>query len=519
MRTSVEPYTSVAQGHAARRHLIWDYLRTRRSLAEGLFLSLFFASVIAFGHAYLFDIRLNSRMVLQPWLLWNGFVQYQHIADEHAPLLPQLLAWLLPVFHGDALLTARVVHALLIGSTVFGGVLWARRVSSRWAAIATGAFFLAWSTLAYWAMWYDLALAPVYLVLFFLMSQDVQGRPAMRLGLAGLVTGLAILIKQQALVLVIILPIWLIWQYRLRRVSPRQGISLSSSYFLGLAIPVVAYLGYYYRLAGTFQDLLYWSLSFNLTGDYRSLGQLAPTADQIRQVLPAFLMVVPFVAGLVSPQHLQGNTVPPQSQRIWLMIFLILAILMLYPRYSTMHWAVALSFIALISGIACADLVRQRKDRSPWPSTWGVYLAVVLLWTLSAVFTYSQRLSHPRLQNLIEFSPLVDLADQLKSRNLPDEGIVLFPDDEGVSNLYYLLQRQPPKFWMMNYPWFINPYTIARWVQAMETERPQTLIFFPGRGEYEQYAPEMIEYIQSRYQAIETLDWGGQVVQIMTRFR
>lgn len=519
MRTSVDPHMPPAQYHATHTPSARVSLRIKQGLTEGLFLGLFFASVITVGHAYLFDIRMNSRMVLQPWLLWNGFVQYQHIADEHAPLLPQLLAWLLPAFHGDALLTARVVHAFLIGSTVFGSVLWAHSVSSRWAAIATGAFFLAWSNLAYWAMWYDLALAPVYLVLFSLMSHDVQGRPTTRLGLAGFVTGLAILIKQQALVLVVILPIWLIWQYRLRRVSLRQGISLIPGYFLGLAVPVVAYLGYYYRLAGTFQDLLYWSLSFNLTGDYRSLGQLTPTADQIRQVLPAFLMVVPFVASLASPQHLQENTVPPQSQRIWLMIFLILAALILYPRYSTMHWAVALSFMALISGVACADLVRQQIDRSLWPTTWGVYLAVVLLWTLSAVFTYNLRLSQPRPQNLIEFSPLVDLADQLKSRNLPDEGIVLFPDDEGVSNLYYLLQRQPPKFWLMNYPWFINPYTIARWVQAMETERPQTLIFFPGRGEYEKYAPEMVAYVESRYRVTDILDWNGQAVQIMTRFR
>ncbi len=517
MRTSVEPHP--AQYPAAHTHVARASLRITLGLAERLFLGLFFALVITLGHAYLFDIRMNSRMVLQPWLLWNGFVQYQHIADEHAPLLPQLLAWLLPVFHGDALLTARVVHAFLIGSTVFGSVLWARSVSGRRAAIATGAFFLAWSNLAYWAMWYDLALAPVYLVLFFLISHDVQGSSTTRLGLAGLITGLAILIKQQALILVVILPIWLIWHYRLRRISLRQGILLSSGYFLGLAVPVVAYLGYYYRLAGTFQDLLYWSLSFNLTGNYRSLGHLAPTADQIRQVLPAFLMTVPFAASLVSSQGLPENATPSQGQRIWLMIFLILAALMLYPRYSTMHWAVALSFMALISGIACADLVRQQIDRSLWPTTWGIYLAVVLLWTLSAVFTYSLRLSQPRPQNLIEFNPLVKLADQLKSRNLPDEGIALFPDDEGVSNLYYLLQRQPPKFWIMNYPWFINPYTIARWVQAMETERPQTLIFFPGRGGYEQHAPEMVEYIQSRYQVIETLDWSGQVVQIMTRFR
>lgn len=495
------------------------FLRRIQRLAGGLGLGVFFASVITFGHAYLFDIRMNSRMVLQPWLLWNGFIQYQHIADEHAPLLPQWLAWLLPLFRGDALLAARATYAFLIGSTVFASVLWARSVSGPWAAIATGAFFLAWSNLAYWAMWYDLALAPLYLMLFFLLSQDGQENVLIRLGLAGLITGLAVLIKQQALVLIVALPIWLIQQSHLRRISPRRGMSVSLIYFLGLAGPIVAYLGYYYRLAGTFHELLYWSVSFNLTGDYRSLGQLAPTGEQLRQVLPAFLMTVPFVISLVNTPDAHDNVMPSRGQRMWLMLFLFLAALMLYPRYSTMHWAVALAFIALISGIACADLIRQRIDRSLWPSTWGVYLAVVLLWTLSAVSTYSLRLGQTRSQTLIEFSPLVELADQLKRRNLLDEGIVLFPDDEGVSNLYYLLQRPPPKFWMMNYPWFMNRYTIARWLQVVEAEQPQTLIFFPGRGGYEQYAPEILEYIHSRYQLIDTLDWRGQAVHIMTRLK
>jgi len=431
--------------------------------------------------------------------------------------LPQLLAWLLPLFQGDALLAARVMHAFLIGSTVLASVLWAYHVSGRWAAVAAGAFFLAWSNLAYWALWYDLALAPLYLMLFFLLSQEKQGHARKRLGLAGLITGLAVLVKQQALVLVVTIPVWLIGQYYLRKINLRTGIPLGLVYLLGLAIPIAAYLGYYYQMAGTFQDLLYWSLSFNLTGDYKALGRLAPTPDQIRQVLPAFLMALPFTLSLVSPPGLQDKAIPSHSQRIWLIGFLILAALMLYPRYSTMHWAAALAFIALISGIACADLVRQPRERSLWPHTWGVYLAVVLLWTLSGAFTYSLRFSQTRPQNLIEFSPLIDLANQLKARDLPDKGLVLFPDDEGVSNLYYLLQRQPPKFWLMNYPWFMNRYTIAHWLQVVETEQPQTLIFFPGRGDYEKYAPEIVAYIRNRYQVRETLEWNGQAVQIMIR--
>jgi len=490
----------------------------KRSLVAGLIFSLFFASIVTLGHVYLFDVRVNSRMVLQPWLLRNGFVQYQHIADEHAPLLPQLLAWLLPVFHDDALLTARVVHAFLIASVVLISELWVHRTGGLRATIATGTFFLAWSGLGYWAMWYDLALAPVYLILFLVLSQEGQANVNKRLGLAGLMTGIAVLLKQQALSLALTIPLWLVWQYRSNRITGRQVAPLTFIYLLGLTIPVAAYVGYYYRRAGTLQDLLYWSIYFNFTDAYRSLGQLAPTAGQVRQILPAFLMIVPFVASIIAVQDKEMTL--SRARRAWLIVFLVIAGLMLYPRYSTMHWAVALSFIALIAGIACADLIDQRnRGYSAWAGTWGIYLAVVLLWTTSAIFTYLPRLTQAQPQILIEFGNLVELSSQLKSRNLPDEGLVLLPDDEGMSNLYYLLQRQPPKYWIMNYPWLMNRYTVARWLQAMEEEQPQTLIYAQGRGEYEKYAPEIAEYVQSRYRIADTIEWNGNAVLIMTRYK
>jgi hypothetical protein len=40
---------------------------------------------------------------------------------------------------------------------------------------------------------------------------------------------------------------------------------------------------------------------------------------------------------------------------------LVLGIIPHYPHYSPKHWPVAFPFPALISGIACADLVRDWK--------------------------------------------------------------------------------------------------------------------------------------------------------------
>jgi hypothetical protein len=236
------------------------------------------------------------------------------------------------------------------------------------------------------------------------------------------------------------------------------------------------------------------------------------------QVLPAFLLLLPFVTETVSGQANNGRL--RQGQRLWLLVFLGLALALLYPRYSTLHWAAAVPFLAMISGIACADLVKQRSgDRPLGPGAWSIYLSFVLLWIASATLVYLPRLTGPQTQMVAEYSPLVTLADDLKRRDLPDEGLVLFPDDEGVSNLYYLLQRPPPMFWLMHYPWFVNRDTVAHWLEVVERERPQTLLYFKDRNAYEQAAPEIVEYIQTTYSVVNTIPWNGQQVLIMQRLK
>lgn len=488
-------------------------------LLQGLIISSTFACIVTLGHAVLFDLKANPRMVLHPWLLQHGFLQYANIADEHAPLLPQILAWLSPLWNGDALLTLQVVHACLILATVFGSVLWVYKHYGRWAAIATGAYFIAWSGLGgFWAMWYDLALCPLYLFIFINLvapSPTTEFKLGRRALVVGLASGLALLIKQQAILVVALFIIWLVIS---RASGPRaygQTLKVIALFLLGVSLPLITYLAYFWYQAGTLDALFYWIVEFNFTNGYSKLGLLLPTALQVQQALPAFWLLLPLGASLF--QSKQSDLYSDRKTRLGLILFIAVSAVMQYPRYSTMHWATALPFIAIGAGIVCHDLLRVGLRTSEGQIIQrSIYTALVLLWLSGLATHYLPRLSGLPPRQLIEYDQLQSLAEQLKAKNLARGNFVLFPDNESVSNLYYLLDASPPKFWLMTYPWFMNEFTLAHWLESLETEKPKNVILFEGQFDWTSNQ-EALAYIQAHYQTVDVLKWQDLPVRIMLR--
>jgi hypothetical protein len=477
--------------------------------------SLAVALWIAFAQLRLFYSLLNDRVILHPVLLQNGFVPYQDIADQKTPLLPLFLSWWLPIFNNDAVLSARTMHALFICLIVLMSMFWVHRHSGRWALLATGIFLLTWSNaFGFWAiMYYDFVLAPLYFVVFMLSVQQIERPATWKMGAMGLITGLAVLTKQYAILLLVPAVGLLLWQLVKGQTTARKFIALGLAYGIGLALPVAIYAWYYYRQAGSFQDLIQWTLIFNIAGPYRSEGVSVPPPSQVNAMLPAFLMLIPFVGSIVFPPV---DMKPARGTRLLLLAMFFLGALLIYPRYSTRHWATALPFLAVLSGIACADLLRSWQKQKA-SVLLLMYASIVLYWTTSALLAYVPALKDPQPQSFGEFTGVIELADQVRDRIPADGGLVLLPTDEGNSNLYYILGRLPPHFWIMNYPWWMNPYSNGRWLEVMEKEKPQTLLFFPGRADLATYAPEILDYVNEKYEVVDTVEWRDSPVQIMLR--
>ena len=62
------------------------------------------------------NLSLGPRVILQPWMLQNGFVPYEHIVDLHSPLMPMIIAALRQL-EADGLKLAKLVLLSLITLT------------------------------------------------------------------------------------------------------------------------------------------------------------------------------------------------------------------------------------------------------------------------------------------------------------------------------------------------------------------------------------------------------------------
>jgi hypothetical protein len=480
---------------------------------EKFVISMLFSSLITIWHALFLPIRINSRVVLQPWLLQQGFIPYVQIGDEHAPLLPHILSWISPFFNGDGLYTARVFHSGLIGLIIFSSVWFAFNQGGRWAGIACGAYFLvASNSLGFWAMWYDLVVTPVFLLAYFVTIEE-RISVSHRIFWIGFISGVGFLVKQHALLLVSLIPLLLMVHGLPWKLVVRQYVKLLLVGLVGVMLPIAGYLVYFFSLTDNGYALWYWLIEFNLAGDYSSLGAKLPTLQELRAVLPLFIMLIPFIfdsfdLGFVEKKKCEA------SKRFWLLFVMMITAVMLYPRYSTMHWATMLPFLAISSGIACGNILHFPQNRllSQNFKQWGLYFAIVgFLWigigTLNYITVYRQREN----RSLIEYDGLPELAKQITDVTSLGN-VLLFPDDEGVGNLYYLLEKEPPRFWLMNYPWFRNEYELDKWFEAVINSSPTHIIYFTSRGP--QLYPEMNSFITQNYQTIHQLDWNGQTVEI-----
>ncbi len=288
-------------------------------LAGFLGISLAVAVTISLAHLFLFPSLLNCRVILHPVLLRNGFISYQHIPDQKTPLLPLLLSWTLPMFHGDAVANARTVHALLIGAMVMLCMTWSYRWGGPWALAATGLFLLAWSnSFGLWAiMYYDFVSGLLYLIVFVLLAKQFRKPAGWSMIAVGLVSGLAILTKQHAILLLVpTIGMW-VGGLAIGRASFQRSIFHLIVYLASLSLPIAFLAWGYYRQAGSFQDLIRWTISSNL-GAYPSEGALWPTPAQVIGIVPAFLMLIPFVSSIIFPVEKMR---PGRGVRLLLLVF------------------------------------------------------------------------------------------------------------------------------------------------------------------------------------------------------
>ena len=487
----------------------------------GWFTSLVLTINQALAYYYALPLSLGPRVILQPWLMRQGYLLYEHIADEHPPLMYLLLSAVQP-FVSDSLVLAKITQISLICMITLL-TFWAGQHTGGWlVGICSAFFFGIWSPVfGYGKLWHETFLAPVYILLLVQWRPPPSHYPSIRSSvITGFLLGLALLIKQHAIVVILGLILWnsyVSWRTRRPVYYTFTEITVIA---LAAALPIAAFTVYHLLQAGTVKNLVFWNITFSFVNNYAQRASLPPTISQITRLMPAYCLVPPFIAHLWASKDYDDIT---WGREGWALILLTASSLTAYPRFALFHLQASLPILAWLSGTMLARLLNGRsqevsKQTNPRPLLRGMACSLVLLWTLHAGTSYYQALSDDRPQRVWEYTDLVPLARDIREYVGPTDCIYVLPDDEATANLYYLMRCRPPKFWTpTSYPWFTLPMLKPKIIRALERASPEWVVYFPGRWGIEQHGQEIVAYTQNKYQLETLLSWAEGEVWLLRR--
>ena len=481
----------------------------------------------AWAYAFRLDLSLGPRVILEPWLLHRGFTIYSSLLDIHTPLMPFTLA----LVHGIApseLRAAQITQVSLVTLTTLlvALVTWSMTRSliadhqsqkvtfqpgTAWmVAAAAAVFFVLFSPgFSYGKLWHEFFLAPLFLLL--VLAQSGLSHPAhrRRLAAAGLIGGLAILAKQPAA-----LPYGMLlffngfdaWK-QTRSWKPVLQEILIPGVISVLVFGV--FLSYQLAAAGTLQGFIYQAVIYPLSSSYQNGSEQAPTLAQLQFALSAVLLVP---AGFAAVPFSKRTGKQELWSRLCAAVILLAGSLILaYPRFAFFHLQPALPLAAILSAVGTASAFQVIRPGRGFFT--GVVIALAAWWLLVAGAGYLPALQDGPHRKIAEYSPLLSLADDIRSYTGSEPpSIFLFLEDESSSNLYYLLGSTPDGFRVFHYPWYMVEEKIRDQLYAGLVEaQPEWVLEFPDIWNVKPMVPEITAFIENNYEEAAVLT-GGQVL-------
>jgi len=438
-------------------------------------------------------LSLGPRMILQPWLLQNHLILYEQMADQHMMLLP-LLFVPLRVLVPDGLQLAKLVLVALISVSTLLTFVAGRRTAGWLGGLLAACFLVAWSPIfGFGKLWHETFLTPIYLVLFLVYNPSAPRRSSISLLLLGILGGVAMLVKQQGAIVFAAFVLWTAFtSWRAHR-SKSDLAREAGLMIMGAALPFLAFITYQYAQAGTLRSFWYWTVTYNLTSDYRTLAARSPGVAEVRLIASSFLLVPAALFYLLGQKR--------QSNPIWLtlgwgLVLLATSTLTAYPRFEFFHLQTALPVLAWLSAVPLAAALQPRNPGRSFAA--AITLGLAALWLVISASVYQPVVDAGQTQKIWEYSDLVPLAAEIRQQIGPTDCIYIFPDDEATANLYYLT-RCTPRFWVFAYPWFMIDPVKQRILSALEEDPPPWVVTFPGRWEIEKHAPEVMGYLEDHY--------------------
>lgn len=424
---------------------------------------------------------LWPEMVVYPYLLNNGFVNYQDVVNPYPPLLPEFLSLFTKVFGYNPsnfqVLTWTII--LVLDLLLFS--LTYKIYKKLKAAFLSTVFFIIFSIpFLINGLWFDLIQTPfiVTSIYFFYLFQRSEKIKDLIFSSSFLIC--AVFIKQQA--------VWLLgFFFILIFLKHRQNLG-KNLFVLLFPFAVFSLVHIFIFIANENLDKFsYWVFYFPFFEASKLPGYvLLPSKRQMLTLITLFLLFTPI---LIS-RNLKEKYFVKSA---------VILLLFAYPRFDYFHLIPSLSVFSLAF---YKNIVEFKKSRFLIKSL--VFLSLILLLLFS--FRYLKMHSNQKIRFFED--DIYVVASFLKLTTKPDDLIYI---QNGPDQILPLSSRLPPKPWVDEFPWYLEGNNLQQTiVKNIETTEPKFVIFKPynNEGIYQigSYRPRTIaDYLDKNYESKQKL--------------
>lgn len=410
-------------------------------------------------------------MTLWPYLITKGWLPYKDIAIAHTPLLFVDLTILYKLF-GVGLWQLKIYTWLLILLTDILLFWVVREIWNRKIAILSLLFFVPFQ-LFYEGngLWFDLALAPVALVVFYLIKKKDYLW-------AGIFWALAFLTKQTAFWFLIPIGLTLFQKMSLQR--PQKLIGVFKKFALGVLgtflISVLIIWAF-----GFLKDFYYWAFEFGIGILPKAQGQI--NLPSLRQLAISFLpFSILFFLFFVQKR----------KESIQLSAWIMAGVLGAFPRWELFHFQPALPFLAIVGGIVFSQINKLKPVIKTLLIGYIVLNVVLVSKFSSREWGRETRFFEPEIKQITaHIEENTEQNDKIYTLNAWD-------------SVYAWSDTLPAvRPWIPHLPWYMKlPGVQEDIVSSLDIVRPNLII----QGEYSEtglgsYKPELIdEFIRDNYE-------------------
>lgn len=441
--------------------------------------------LILFLHlALLTQIEFTAwpEMLSYPYLLANGFTLYKDFVYPYPPTLTIILFGVFSLFGFKVLVLQLFTWCLILVTDLVLFFILKKTGEEKFSLIFLTIYVLLQSFLDGNMLWFDYATVLPLLASFLCFIQWIEGKKLKYLFLTGLFLALTITIKQVGIFYLGVLFIYYIFE---RKISLKEiGILILGG--------IVVFLPTLLLIAGTnsLNEFWKWTVYYPVAKWSSFPGYVALKITK-REILVLLLLFSPLLGIFFNLKHYFHN-----KFFIVTILFLLAAIIAIYPRFSLFHFQPALAFLTIIAVIICKHL---QKKYQLWFVCGIILTSIAVMLLVTKNFTQEVRFYAKNDQKF---------SEQIINRIHPSERIFLLGS---ISSQYVFTRTVPPTHWSDNFGWYLEIPGVQEWMLEGFYKEPPAIIFrnIPGGGNWYDlgvYQPQkIVEYINIYYDKKEII--------------